>query len=256
MINQNILTQEIRELLTFSPLQYMLDTVVENPKLAHIYTDKELNPTCCVLLFGHYLWVAGNVAENTNDIASILNHTSLDVLIVFYDNSASAMAIKAQYMSVYDNVRSLYKQLPKVQDYNYTDRIMPISKKLLQSGVNNIEMIADEVEETATYDSIETFCQIGIGFTYVIDNEVCAFCTSEYQSKSSIAIGIEVNEKYQCQGIASDMVHMFLQEAAKRQLEVYWDCWQKNEPSVRTALKCGFSKVIDYPVLFIDMSNQ
>jgi hypothetical protein len=255
MITQETLTPEIRELLSFSPLQYMLDFVVENPHHAHIYTDYKETPACCALLLGHYLWLAGQVEGNATAIAEMIRDAHLDVVIVFYDRPTAAQAMKAQFPRVYDNTRSVFNQTPTRQESGQPARITPITLGLLRSDVSNLEMIIGEVTDTATYDNLDVFCRKGFGFTFIADHEICAFCTSEYQSSASLAIGIEVKEGQQRKGIAREMGMAFLQEAAKRGLEVYWECWKTNEPSVKTALACGFHKVADYPVLIIDMSH-
>ena len=40
--------------------------------------------------------------------------------------------------------------------------------------------------------------------------------------------------------------HAFAQGAT----EIGWHCWAANTPSVATALKLGFEKVLDYPVCY------
>jgi len=85
--------------------------------------------------------------------------------------------------------------------------------------------------------------------------EICAFCTSEYPSADSLAIGIAVDENHRRQGIATKMTNAFLKKAAERDLNVFWECWKNNAPSVQTAMKCGFEKVADYPVLFVEMED-
>lgn len=255
MIKRETLTGEIRELLSFSPLQYMLDVLEENPHFAHIYTDREAKPTCCALLFGHYLWLAGMVKENAADIAAAIREEHMDVLFAFYEAPAAAQAMKEQFPRVYDNGRCVFRQTPKRQESEPPARVAPITLELLRSDVGNRDMIINEVTDTATYDSLEAFFRKGFGFTFIAENEICAFCTSEYQSKASIAIGIEVKEKHERKGIAKEMARAFLQEAAKRDLTVFWECWKQNEPSIRTALACGFDKVAEYPVIIIDMSH-
>lgn len=89
-------------------------------------------------------------------------------------------------------------------------------------------MIKNEVLSTATYDDMEDFFSRGFGFAPVIDNKVCGFCTSEYPSENAIAIGIEVLKEYQKQGYARAMTQAFLNKAAQRNLDVYWQCWKDN----------------------------
>jgi len=51
------------------------------------------------------------------------------------------------------------------------------------------------------------------------------------------------------------LTNAFLEKTTERNLNVFWECWKNNAPSVQTALKCGFEKVADYPVLFVNMEE-
>lgn len=81
----------------------------------------------------------------------------------------------------------------------------------------------------------------------------CEENTSEYPLKNEIAIGIEVLKEHQDKGIAKKMTEMLLNEASKKNLTVYWECWKNNLASVNTAISCGFEKIADYPVIFIEL---
>ena len=64
-----------------------------------------------------------------------------------------------------------------------------------------------------------------------------------------------VIKEHQRKGIAKALVKRFLQKASNKELNVYWECWKNNNPSIKTALSCGFVKVADYPVLFVDFGE-
>jgi RimJ/RimL family protein N-acetyltransferase len=148
--------------------------------------------------------------------------------------------------------RSLYMFKPTltIEQPSY-DSIVEITSELMNSTTCNLGMITDEIIGTGTYNNMEDYFARGIGYTPVINNKVCGFCTSEYPSKDAIAIGIEVLEEYQRQGYAKSMTKLFLNKAAQRGLTVYWECWKNNMASVNTALSCQFERVADYPILFV-----
>jgi ribosomal protein S18 acetylase RimI-like enzyme len=255
MIKLPKLNYAARKLLSFSPLQYMFDAVTENPQLAEIYADDEKEIKRCALLLGHYLFLSNAdekfISELYETVFQKERQTTLGALIVFYDSNDTAEFLKKTFNKVYNNMRSVY-QCGNVQTgINKSDKVIPITEELLNSDIENTKMITQEVLGTATYGDMKDFCQNGIGYTFADQNRICGFCTSEYPSKSSLAIGIEVDEKYQRQGIATEMTKAFLREASNRKLNVFWECWQGNEASVHTALKCGFKKMADYPVLVI-----
>jgi RimJ/RimL family protein N-acetyltransferase len=251
------LSPELRSMLKFSPLQYMFDTVAEKPHYANIYVDKADAPSQLALLFGHYLFIGGNTDEPflSDFIETELagnKGNRLGTVMVFYDRANISLVdfFKGRFQKVFEGERSLYRHTSGVS-YTDTDRVWKITKALMSSGIENAEMITEEILGTATYEDMEDFYNRGIGYAYLHDGRICAFCTSEYPSKASIAIGIAVDEEHRRKGIAAQMTHAFLKDAKARGLSVYWECWMKNEPSYKTALKCGFEKVGDYPVLVV-----
>lgn len=255
----NELNEKARSLLRFTPLQYMLDAVAENPKLAQVYLNTEEKPTCCAMLFGHYLFVGGAMDDafftKLMSVFSPERRQAMECMIVFYETDDIADFFRRSFEKVYNNARRLYVQTPSLQELpDLSARILPIDEHLLASGLENIQMITEEVMGTATYDSMDDFCRRGIGYALVFGNKICGFCTSEYPSMHALAIGIEVTADYRKQGAAAEMTRGFLQRAAERSLQVYWECWDANEASVRTAAACGFTKAAEYPVLFIPLA--
>ena len=251
-------TKKMRKLLSFTPLQYMIDSVEENPKLAKLYVNE--TETTCFVLLGVYLFVTGEIESKSidflkNQILSKETRDDLKVLIVFYPNEDWKIAITSLFSNrFYIYQRSLYRINPTdlYNDYNSdnSENIFIINTELLNSDIDNKSMIFNEV---TTYDDMNDFINRGIGFTPIFNNKVCGFCTSEYPTKNGIAIGIEVLEEHQKMGIAKDMTKLLLNEAYKRNLTVYWECWKNNLASAKTALSCGFEKVADYPIIFIEL---
>ncbi len=248
-----------RKHLEFTDLQYMLDAACENPNISRVYVDDEVIPSICIMQIKHMIFIGGKFSyELLNYLLDhILNlnlRNSYRVFYIFCGTLEWEKAIRyqlAERCNKYE--RSLYHIKPtfiEAAPINVT--IKEIDSALMNSSINNFDMINEEVLGTATYDSMEDFFLRGIGYTPVIDNKVCGFCTSEYPSKSALAIGIEVLEEYQREGIAKAMTIRFLNKATQRGLNVYWECWKNNIPSIKTALSCGFRKVADYPMLFVD----
>jgi len=250
--------KKMRELLSFTPLQYMIDSIEENPKLAKLYISETEN-TCFVLL-GVYLFVAGEITKESLDcldkqILTEKARNELEIIIVFYPNEDWKNAVSNLFPNKYTLYeRSLYRIEPTHLYNDYIScqgaNVLKITSELLNSNVDNINMIINEV---TTYDDMDDFVDRGIGFTPVIDNKVCGFCTSEYPTKTELAIGIEVLKEYQKQGIAKAMTKMLLNEACKRNFTVNWECWKNNIASAKTAMSCGFEKVADYPVIFVEL---
>lgn len=260
MIQIETLNPQVRDLLKFTVLQYMLDTLRDNPKLGRIFVDDADNPSTCIVSFHHLLFIGGNPVQDclrflSNEILTPDARNSQQVFFILYPDGVWENALKELFShKCFQYERSLYKwkseYIDKLPCFN---NITEITTELMNSNAENLDMITNEVISTGTYDSMEDYLMRGIGYTPIINNKVCGFCTSEYPSKSAIAVGIEVLEEYQRQGYAKSMTKAFVHKAAQLGLTVYWECWKNNIGSVNTALSCGFQKVADYPILFVKL---
>jgi GNAT superfamily N-acetyltransferase len=248
----------VSQLLKFTPLQYIVNTFYENPKLGKLFVDDEETPNSCILSLKHLLFLGGNLSQDCSNFLfnELLTHdirNSLKVFYIIYPNEIW----KNAFMELFSNncnqyERSLYRsKLEGIDIIPNRDEVLEITPELMTSGVSNLIMIIEEVISTNTYDSMEDYLMRGIGYTLIINNKACGFCTSEYPSKESIAIGIEVLKEHQQKGYAKIMARAFLNKAIQRGLTTYWDCWRNNIASVNTALTCKFEKVADYPILLL-----
>ena len=254
------LTPCAKELLHFTALQYMLDTLCENPGLGKVYVDHAVNPGTCILLWKRTLFMGGALTQGCLDylrdeILTADIRSNLRTFSIFYPDDMWKDALISLFPGqISQHERSLFSCVPPgTAPVSGHDEIVPITADLMHSSVGNFDMIRNEIIETGTYNDMADFYERGFGFTPVIDNQVCGFCTSEYPSKDAVAIGIEVLAAYQRQGYAKAMTRRFLQHAAKRGLTVFWECWKNNLASANTARSCGFSLVASYPSLFLDL---
>lgn len=72
---------QVRELFKFAVLQYMLDTLCENPKLGKTFVDDVDNPNTCIISFHHLLFFGGNLTQDC------LNFLSNDILPEYIRNN-------------------------------------------------------------------------------------------------------------------------------------------------------------------------
>ncbi len=256
MIQIPSLTESARRHLAFTPLQYMLDAVVENQRLASVFVDDADSPKTCVLVFGLMLFIGGAC---TDGCFAFVNGTLLQP---FSGRYAQVLTGEAAWRDAFsrrfgDKCRpsgyTLLRRNGAVCEGVPPEEIVRVERP---EPLENYQMIVDEVIGTATYNDMDDFFRRGVCFSPVIEGKVCGFCTSEFPSRGAVAIGIEVLEAFQRRGYAKAMTRAFLGVAAGKGLTVYWDCYAGNTASRQTALSCGFEKVADYEKLLLILGSS
>jgi RimJ/RimL family protein N-acetyltransferase len=122
-----------------------------------------------------------------------------------------------------------------------------IDKSLLeQPNLRNLTFLIAEIQQC--WPSVERFLANGFGFCLVRGDEVVCWCTAEYKSGSRCGAGVETIKTYQRHGFATLTAAAFVEYCASHSLEIYWDAWANNAPSIRVAEKVGFTRAADYTV--------
>ena len=251
------ITPRIIDLLSFTPLQYMLHAVESSPEISMVYADDEITPSSCVVRIGSLLFFGGEITSGClaylkTKILTFEIYEKYGVFYFFYPDELWCNALITQFpdrSKIYE--RTLYSNNSiKASQARRLTAIVPITENLMGSNVKNREIIMQEV---TTYKTFDHFLKNGIGYTVLIDEEIHGFCTSEYQSGTELAIGIEVTKSDQKEGYAKAMTFAFLENAIQKGFKVYWESWANNTASINTALSCGFQHEADYPVIYLDL---
>ena len=115
----------------------------------------------------------------------------------------------------------------------------------------NRDFLIDEIHSESP--SLSYFFRQHFGVCAQDAQKLVAWCLAEYHYQSSYELGIETLEAYQRQGIATHTASTVIKRAfAEGATEIGWHCWASNTPSIATALKLGFQKELDYPVITCD----
>jgi RimJ/RimL family protein N-acetyltransferase len=118
---------------------------------------------------------------------------------------------------------------------------------LEDSPLVNRQLLLEEIH--AESPSLEHFFRQNFGFWAQDGHKLVAWCLAEYHYQGRYELGIETIEAYQRKGIAAHLASAVIRHAfARGATEIGWHCWATNTPSIATALKLGFQKVLDYPV--------
>ena len=173
-----------------------------------------------------------------------------------YENKEWEEAILKGVQELNHNVypRSVYRhELEYIPNFPCKDNSITIKKiddEIVSSkNLVNLQGLIEELEQM--WGTVDIFLTKGFGYCAIKDDNIAAWCTGEYFSKNWCGIGIETYEEYQGQGIATAATIEIVKYCKELNKTPHWDCWKKNIPSVKTAEKTGFEKLMDYEIIFL-----
>jgi hypothetical protein len=110
MIQLDNFNAKVRELLNFTVLQYMLDTIYENPRLGKIFVDNRDNPGSCIVSFHHLLFCGGKPTQDC--LRFLSDHILIDeipkdyeVLCMIYPDAAWEEALRSYFRTGTGNLK-------------------------------------------------------------------------------------------------------------------------------------------------------
>ena len=127
-----------------------------------------------------------------------------------------------------------------------------ISQTLVEDArLLNRDLLIDEIHSESP--SLEYFFRSNFGFCALDGQKLIGWCLAEYHYQGRYELGIETIQAYQRQGIATYVASAVIKQVfAEGATEIGWHCWASNIASIATALKLGFQKELDYPVIICD----
>lgn len=113
---------------------------------------------------------------------------------------------------------------------------------LADPTLQNLDWVTEEM--VSERPSVADFLEKSFGYCLVHQQEIVAWCMSEYNTGNRCELGIATAEAWQRQGLAKVTATAVIAEALQRGIhDIGWICWARNEPSVHTAESLGFSRV-------------
>lgn len=112
------------------------------------------------------------------------------------------------------------------------------------NSITNIEFLQSKILEF--WSSPESFFNSGLGYCIVYKNEIVSVCFSGFVVGKVHCIDIETLETHQGKKLAQRVAHSFVKDCLENNKVPYWDCMEKNTPSVAVAENIGFSNVFSY----------
>jgi len=238
-------------------------TVLAGILPGRIYVDDPARPRSAILIPSnqHRVYVSGEPAQSMlADVIHLLFKESLAEsfgFVVYYDASNTWKQTLEQVLQkpeTFSGWRQLYRLrepsspvaglLPEQITIGRIDETMVVDSPL----VNRQQLLEEILSESP---SLEHFFRQNFGFCAQDGHKLVAWCLAEYHYQGRYELGIETIEAYQRQGIAVHLASAVIGHAfAQGATEIGWHCWATNMPSIATALKLGFEKVLDYPVYY------
>ncbi|WP_430882986.1 GNAT family N-acetyltransferase [Fusibacter sp. JL216-2] len=119
-----------------------------------------------------------------------------------------------------------------------------VNKDLFERTELDLSLVKESVNDW--WGSAQKFSENGIGYCIVHENTAVCSCTASSYDGSEVQSHIVTNESYRKKGLATAAVAEFVKTAEKTDLDLYWDCMEKNEGSRALAEKMGYVKAYEY----------
>jgi GNAT superfamily N-acetyltransferase len=238
-----------------------VQTVLAGIMPGRIYVDDPASPRTAILIPSnrHRIYVGGEPAQSLlADVIHLYFKESLAEsygFAVHYDASTSWKQTLEQLLNgqkTFAGWRQCYrlrapssppdKPLPEHITIGRIDEAM-----LEDATLVNRQLLFEEMHSESP--SPEYFFRHNFGFSAQDGHKLVGWCLTEYHNQDRCELGIETIEAYRRQGIATHLTSAVIRHAfAQGATEIGWHCWATNTPSIATALRSGFEKVLDYPV--------
>lgn len=256
----------VRRLL--APLNYNLNllSLLDGVSPGEIYANDPDQPTATFVNMGHHLFLAGTPdCESFNQairrlLLNILIPRSKaighDIFMLHTESdtwNATAQAI-LEGMYPLDRMRQYFECSALHEDWRALlpegFQIQPVDTHLTdQKQLTNSDYLLDEL--CSERPSVEDFLRHSFGFAITHENDLAAWCLSEYNTGDRCEVGIATVDEYQRRGFGRitglALVEYALSHGYTR---VGWHCWKLNVASSALALRIGFNHICDYPVYF------
>lgn len=231
---------------------------------AKVYADCADRPTVVLAVASRRLFLAGNPENEVvnRSLQRLFNETihpqalaaGERMFVLYYQPTGWSekfdLILKDKYPVHIGRQFYLFKALknewrsrfPEGFALRFADRQMVSDPR-----IKNLDFLTEEM--CSERESVEDFLQKSFGLCLVHEHEIVGWCLSEYNHADGCEIGIAVSPPYRRRGFATLLASAFIEYAHLQGItHIGWHCEASNTPSIATALKVGFEKVLDYSV--------
>ncbi|MBX3059318.1 MAG: GNAT family N-acetyltransferase [Anaerolineae bacterium] len=224
---------------------------------ATVYVDDMAEPHTAVTWFHGRVMIAGQVdAQRLTAVSHLLhtvyqreaqaNHQDVFVILGTPEWQAAAADLLPE-LKVITGARCYYRLDARNREWVTAVpdglQLRRVDATLLADAtLQNLDWVTEEM--VSERPSVADFLDKSFGYCLVHQNQIVAWCMSEYNTGNRCELGIATAEGWQRQGLAKVTATAVIAEALQRGIyDIGWICWANNLPSVYTAEALGFSRV-------------
>lgn len=115
--------------------------------------------------------------------------------------------------------------------------------------VTNPEFLLDYLK--TWWGTVDNYLEKGHGFAAVEDGKIVSFAISSSAYGNIQAVGVETLKDYRRKGLAASLIKSLLKLFKEKDIIPWWDCWENNIASQKTAQKNGLELYYKYRVCTI-----
>ncbi len=256
----------------FRPLTHhaAIGSILNGLTDSKVFADNPDEPRCVLTWTKSRIFLSGELGDEDEQrrAAEIIgNKVKLDSInrgakhfIVYVDPEIRLLDFfeLLESVNVHLNTRNYYELDARTREWGEPLRdglrLEVIDRQFLDGSYGNLDQVKEEMRSERS--SVEDFLEKSVGVCGLIGDEIVAWCMSEYNHGSRYAIGIATVEKHRQRGLATATADALMRRCLDHGFSrVGWHCWQRNEPSNRTAHKLGLKFVESYPVYVLEVEN-
>ncbi len=132
--------------------------------------------------------------------------------------------------------------------------LLPVDSALLErTDLAGLDGVVEEMQSERL--TVETFLERSFGYCVVHEGTIVGWCMSEYNADDRCELGIGTAEEHRRRGLATLSGSAVIREAVSKGVtDIGWHCYARNAASVATAERLGFTRVLQYPVAWVDLA--
>jgi len=136
---------------------------------------------------------------------------------------------------------------------DFPDLLKILTAKEVMHDEDNYENIGELKEEMCSErKNVEDFLNKSFGLCLLFGNQIIGWCLSEYNTQNNCEVGIAIDEKHRNKLLGTYLAEQFVLYSKKMGMkEIHWNSLKINIPSIKTAIKAGFEKELEYKEFLI-----